>query len=209
MEGSFGSSFLLCENLLARTSALHSLAVLISLESRRSSPSSSFLFLTAISLSSSLPSFLPLFLLPDPPHSTLSTNALSKKKIPHLSMPPPPSLSLPHLRSSLSSVLDPISPEPFKLIWSSHPSWPLSPPLRTPLPSSSSPPQSKRKRSPFTISILDSSWNPPTNAHLSLVTAPLPGFEGGEEEGEYDAHLLLLSVKNVDKTLKSGDASFE
>ncbi|KAL7410998.1 hypothetical protein BDY24DRAFT_443674 [Mrakia frigida] len=115
------------------------------------------------------------------------------------------SLSLPHLRSSLSSVLDPLSPQPFQLIWSSHPRWPLPPAPR--LSSSSSQPP---RKGPFTISILDSSWNPPTNAHLSLVTAPLP--PGGDKEvgeGEYDAHLLLLSVKNVDKVLKSGDASFE
>jgi nicotinamide-nucleotide adenylyltransferase len=92
------------------------------------------------------------------------------------------------------------------------------------------------------VSILDSSFNPPTCAHLALARSKptlrknasfsgqntVPGsqsehittnenaqslhhsFDLAENgEGDYDARLLLLSVRNVDKTLKAGDATYE
>ncbi|KAF8638309.1 hypothetical protein AX17_002329 [Amanita inopinata Kibby_2008] len=85
-------------------------------------------------------------------------------------------------RRSLSAV---------QLVYAPHPQWPLPPsdPLR--------PPPSR----PLAISVLDSSFNPPTLAHLALANSPRPGH------ADYDARLLLLSVRNVDKTLKPGDAS--
>jgi nicotinamide-nucleotide adenylyltransferase len=57
------------------------------------------------------------------------------------------------------------------------------------------------------ISVLDSSFNPPTLAHLALADAPRPSI-GGEVGGEYDAKIYLLSVRNADKTLKPTDASY-
>lgn len=70
-----------------------------------------------------------------------------------------------------------------KIIHLPHPHWPR--------------PTSNWTR-PLRISVLDSSFNPPTIAHLALA-----------RHGSYDARLLLLSVRNVDKQLKSGDASHE
>jgi nicotinamide-nucleotide adenylyltransferase len=61
---------------------------------------------------------------------------------------------------------------------------------------------------------LDSSFNPPTLAHLALAKAPAPPPRSGGAIGEikdessgYDAHLLLLSIRNADKPLKPGDAT--
>ena len=69
----------------------------------------------------------------------------------------------------------------------SHPKWPL--------------PASPTKTA-LRISVLDSSFNPPTIAHLALANSLPPG---GRDD--YNARLLLLSVYNADKTLKPGDAT--
>ena len=58
------------------------------------------------------------------------------------------------------------------------------------------------------ISVLDSSFNPPTLAHLALVNSRPPWQDLQAETSQYDAKLLLLSVRNADKTLKPGDASY-
>lgn len=47
------------------------------------------------------------------------------------------------------------------------------------------------------IAVLDSSFNPPSRAHLALATLT----NGGRE---FDAHLLIYSVRNADKGLGSG-----
>ncbi|KAH9481296.1 Nicotinamide mononucleotide adenylyltransferase [Psilocybe cubensis] len=66
---------------------------------------------------------------------------------------------------------------------------------------------------PLRISILDSSFNPPTLAHLALANSRRSQGtntnNGNGETPSYDAKLLLLSVKNADKTLKPGDATYE
>jgi nicotinamide-nucleotide adenylyltransferase len=76
------------------------------------------------------------------------------------------------------------------LVYTTHERWPL---LST---------QSSSKR-PLRISILDSSFNPPTLAHLALANAPNPFSVASD----YDAKLLLLSVRNADKSLQEDDAS--
>lgn len=53
--------------------------------------------------------------------------------------------------------------------------------------------------------MLDSSFNPPTRAHIAMLKAPMPSSFGARA---YDAKLLLLSVRNVDKSLKDGDATY-
>lgn len=111
------------------------------------------------------------------------------------------------LRSALSAVLQSSSPSPFELVFRSTTSWPFpSKPTSSPRSGSARPMELK-------ISCLDSSFNPPTRAHLALATAPYPSSETGYGEakagGEYDGHLLLLSVKNVDKVLQTGDATYE
>ena len=65
---------------------------------------------------------------------------------------------------------------------------------------------------PLKISVLDSSFNPPTLAHFALANSYLPISTQGQEgtqNSAYDARLLLLSVRNVDKALKPGDATYE
>ncbi|KAK2463413.1 hypothetical protein APHAL10511_004499 [Amanita phalloides] len=84
------------------------------------------------------------------------------------------------LNSRLSSL---------ELVHSPHPSWPLPP---------SHPPAR-----PLAIAVLDSSFNPPTLAHLALANALRP-----RALANYDARLLLLSVLNADKTFKPGDATY-
>ncbi|TBU62885.1 hypothetical protein BD310DRAFT_917338 [Dichomitus squalens] len=83
-----------------------------------------------------------------------------------------------------------------ELIHVSHPRWPIPPGSFT---------------SPtLHISVLDSSFNPPTLAHLALATTPPPpnaSLSAGQQD--FDARLLLLSVRNADKQLKPGDATHE
>ncbi|KAG9015163.1 hypothetical protein FRB94_004282 [Tulasnella sp. JGI-2019a] len=73
----------------------------------------------------------------------------------------------------------------------------------------------KTSSSDLHISVLDSSFNPPTLAHLALALSPPPPplslhpiNTGIQLPQVYDAHLLLLSVTNADKSLKVGDPSF-
>lgn len=81
-----------------------------------------------------------------------------------------------------------------------------------------------RNASPIRISVLDSSFNPPTLAHLALIRSrPPPSRPASESSGttspearlageppaeDYDARLLLLSVRNADKSMKPGDANY-
>ena len=97
-----------------------------------------------------------------------------------------------------------ISVPPVELIYTSHSRWPL------PQTVQQHPHRSLR------ISILDSSFNPPTLAHLALANSPRPSYRDDDEQssetqdaGGYDAKLLLLSVKNADKSLKAGDATYQ
>ncbi|KAH9856626.1 Nucleotidylyl transferase [Lenzites betulinus] len=87
-----------------------------------------------------------------------------------------------------------------ELIHTSHSRWPLPPhPASTLAPS-------------LHISVLDSSFNPPTLAHLALAnTLPPPTTDvpPSKRSHDFDARLLLLSVRNADKQLKPGDATYE
>ncbi|KAJ3769660.1 hypothetical protein FB446DRAFT_693225 [Lentinula raphanica] len=97
---------------------------------------------------------------------------------------------------------------PVSILWSDHPLWPLPP--NSPNPSSPHPQQSKYPKKytrKLNISVLDSSFNPPTLAHLALANTSRPRTTSDDKE-EYDAHLLLLSVRNADKSLKEGDATY-
>jgi nicotinamide-nucleotide adenylyltransferase len=75
---------------------------------------------------------------------------------------------------------------PVELVYTPHDHWPLPPSIN-----------STNSTTLLRISVLDSSFNPPTLAHLALANHPT-----------YDARLLLLSVRNVDKSLGPGDASY-
>lgn len=72
----------------------------------------------------------------------------------------------------------------FELVYTTHPAWPL-------------PSETETSDSPVEISVLDSSFNPPTLAHDALASL----------DPSSSARLLLLSLRNSDKTLKPGDAS--
>lgn len=76
------------------------------------------------------------------------------------------------------------------LIHKSHARWPL-------------PQNSTQLKRDIQISVLDSSFNPPTRAHKALITSANPF----STTSDYDAKLLLLSVRNADKQLKPGDAN--
>ncbi|CAG7852007.1 SubName: Full=Uncharacterized protein {ECO:0000313/EMBL:CCA74609.1} [Serendipita indica DSM 11827] len=82
-----------------------------------------------------------------------------------------------------------------EFVYTSSQNWPLPPGVNLPDP----------YNPPIRIAILDSSFNPPTKAHLALAMAPLPDSTG---KRTYDARMLLLSVTNADKKLKPGDATY-
>jgi nicotinamide-nucleotide adenylyltransferase len=120
------------------------------------------------------------------------------------------------LAAALARVADP-SFDSVELFHTSHPRWPLS--QRTPQTTAGSK-ESDGKR--IHIAVFDSSYNPPTRAHfaISLTSFPPAGLSSesleirrhdgqSEEEDPYTARLLLLSARNVDKTLKPGDATFD
>ena len=95
---------------------------------------------------------------------------------------------------------------PVELIYTPHSRWPLPNPKII----------QQHPTRPLRISILDSSFNPPTLAHLALINSPRPSFQNDDKPNsqiqdgcEYDAKLLLLSVKNADKSLKAGDATYQ
>ncbi|RXW25520.1 hypothetical protein EST38_g347 [Candolleomyces aberdarensis] len=124
--------------------------------------------------------------------------------------PPPPQAISPKDRKMLAlirnsapvllqNIQSGLSRLPVELVWAAHSQWPLQP--------EESRAQQPNNR-PIRISILDSSFNPPTLAHLALANSARPKYHSEPPGSEYDAKLLLLSVKNADKTLKPGDASY-
>lgn len=101
-----------------------------------------------------------------------------------------------------------ISVPPVELIYTPHSRWPL--------PHSQLETIQQHPNRPLRISVLDSSFNPPTLAHLALANSPRPSYRDDDEQNsktqdncEYDAKLFLLSVKNADKSLKAGDATYQ
>ncbi|KAI6042551.1 hypothetical protein EDC04DRAFT_964690 [Pisolithus marmoratus] len=93
----------------------------------------------------------------------------------------------------------------FELVYTPHEHWPYRPGHTH---TGKSPPVPH-------ISVLDSSFNPPTLAHLALAKSRPPSPRGTtdhdvttSEEIDYDAGLLLLSVRNAEKSLVSGDATY-
>lgn len=91
---------------------------------------------------------------------------------------------------------------PIELVYSSHPNWPH------PRPGTSHPITGRACQ----IAVLDSSFNPPTLAHLALANHPRPRYTSLDPDTpplDYDAKLLLLSIRNADKNIKSTDATYE
>ncbi|SPC60658.1 uncharacterized protein UHOD_02035 [Ustilago sp. UG-2017b] len=87
-----------------------------------------------------------------------------------------------------------------RLVYSTTPSWPFS-------STSSSRQRTHRKEdmdNTIDIALLDSSFNPPSRAHLALLLSP-PIL--ARNKPSYDGHLLLFSTQNADKgTGQPGDA---
>ncbi|KAF8896471.1 hypothetical protein BD779DRAFT_1726717 [Infundibulicybe gibba] len=89
------------------------------------------------------------------------------------------------------------STHPVELVAMSHALWPLSRGIAKMPPADV----------PLRILVLDSSFNPPTRAHLALINSPRPTDRSPDptiSDGDYDAKLLLLSVRNADKPLGLG-----
>ncbi|GLB40345.1 putative NAD biosynthesis via nicotinamide riboside salvage pathway [Lyophyllum shimeji] len=97
-----------------------------------------------------------------------------------------------------------LSNPPFELVDVPHSGWPR--------------PQAHPTQRPLQILVLDASFNPPTRAHLALADSPQPSqwkhvsarasAAQANDATHYDAKLLLLSVRNADKSLKPGDATY-
>lgn len=110
-------------------------------------------------------------------------------------------------RASASSILHRVQNglSSVELVYTPHDKWPIPHPRFTPL-----------VHRPLRVLVLDSSYNPPTLAHLALANTCRPTYSLHENSCnsatdcdtlDYDAKLLLLSVRNADKALKPGDAS--
>lgn len=116
---------------------------------------------------------------------------------------PPASIIPPGFASRALQLLQKVQYgiSPIELIYTAHEHWPYRPG------------HTIHTRPTLRISVLDSSFNPPTLAHLALANSHPPlspqrspaTFAPAEP---YDARILLLSVRNVDKALKPGDATF-
>ncbi|GJE85571.1 nucleotidylyl transferase [Phanerochaete sordida] len=92
-----------------------------------------------------------------------------------------------------------------ELVHVPHDRWPLPAHAAQPAP----------QPEPLHIAVLDSSFNPPTLAHLALalvpasVRAPPTDVSGAPRAlPALGARLLLLSVRNADKSLKAHDATY-
>lgn len=83
----------------------------------------------------------------------------------------------------------------FELVYCTHPSWPLPPSHQI----------QRNESDPLNVAVLDSSFNPPTIAHAALASAP--HSEPTLARPNPIPRLLLLSISNVDKTPKAGDAT--
>jgi len=83
----------------------------------------------------------------------------------------------------------------FELVFRSHDNWPFA--------NGSGHPVVELDKEEVVISVFDSSFNPPTLAHLSIALLDRP-----DSTTPFDAHLLLLSVTNADKKLRPTDATY-
>lgn len=89
---------------------------------------------------------------------------------------------------------------PVEFVYCSHPRWPLP-------PDSAEDDQGTEKCAVIDIAILDSSFNPPTLAHVALSQLHKPPSAADIAVGHSNATMLLYSVKNADKVPKPGDAT--
>lgn len=101
-----------------------------------------------------------------------------------------------HNRSDLDARLARVKQGVSKveLVYASHEGWPYPPGACT--------------STPLSVSVLDSSFNPPTKAHLALASLTQPPQWSTSSNSHFDARLLLLSVRNADKSLKLTDATY-
>lgn len=118
-----------------------------------------------------------------------------------------PSTVRTHIKKGLDSFLiSGHSPKPLQIVYSTKPDWPYSSSS-----SSSSSAAAASSSNELDIAVLDSSFNPPHQAHLSLassqpILARTKGAQGSSRR-HYPAHLLLYSSSNADKPSdKPGDA---
>jgi len=120
----------------------------------------------------------------------------------------PPSDEMAGFRATATALLHRIqhglSQPPVELVDVPHNRWPL--------------PNAHSAQRPLQVLVLDASFNPPTLAHLALANNPPPSqlkhtftppsAAQANDATHYDAKLLLLSVRNADKTLRHGDATY-
>ncbi|KAG5646961.1 hypothetical protein DXG03_001684 [Asterophora parasitica] len=101
--------------------------------------------------------------------------------------------------SALNRIQQGLSRPPLELVHVPHSQWPVP---RT---------HPTGTRRSLKILVLDASYNPPTLAHLALANSPASYSKhtsAAHDTSEYDAKLLLLSVRNADKALKPWDATY-
>lgn len=103
--------------------------------------------------------------------------------------------------TSLPPIPNTTSPDTILILHTSVPTWPRA--------------SSSTSSGPVHICVLDSSFNPPTLAHLALASSTFPPSTSStppqpqitSRDDEYTALLLLFSTTNVDKSPKATDPS--
>ncbi|CAG8512734.1 11886_t:CDS:1 [Racocetra fulgida] len=109
--------------------------------------------------------------------------------------------TLENLLSSLQNELNLNPSQPlFKLTYTSSPNWPYY------LIDSTN---KSRNNPTLKIAILDSSFNPPTKAHMQLLLQSVKNQTNSKPDNNFvpfDACLLLYAIKNADKTPSPSDA---
>lgn len=115
-------------------------------------------------------------------------------------------------RAQLEALIRRVSSglSPAELVFAPHENWPCTP--GTCLSQQLQQSHRETEHSPVVqISILDASFNPPTLAHLALASLPALAPSSPRDTAalrDFDARMLLLSVRNADKSPKPSDATY-
>jgi len=117
--------------------------------------------------------------------SKLSPDAILENNLPSI------------IQARISNLIDEIrfGGQQIAVVYRTNPSWPFSPMIG----------QADKPAKNISIHILDSSFNPPTRAHLALAQT-----QGRHhyQDNTCSANTLLLSISNADKNLSASDATY-
>jgi len=116
-----------------------------------------------------------------------------------LPKPPPLGCTLPALpMTTFSRLIENVQNgrQPIEIAYKTNTNWPFPGPTR----------DKAVQRKSLAIHILDSSFNPPTKAHLALARTHQATHNA--DQANIHANILLLSVSNADKKIAASDATY-